>query len=48
MVIFSLLGISADPLLDDMLIWLVALLAGSIGVVSLINVLDMLTDVDVG
>lgn len=48
MALFSLLGASADPLFDDMLIWLVALLAGSIGVVSLINVLDMLTDADVG
>ena len=48
MALFSLLGISADPLFDDVLIWLVALFAGSIGVVSLINVLDMLTDADVG
>ena len=48
MALFSLLGALADPLLDDMLIWLVTLMAGSIGVVSLINVLDMLADADVG
>ena len=48
MALFSLLGAPADPLFDDMLIWLVTLLAGSIGVASLVNVLDMLTDADVG
>jgi len=48
MAFLSLLGASADPILDDLLIWVVTFLAGSIGVVSLINVLDMLTEADVG
>jgi len=48
MALFSLLGAPPDAIFDELLIWLVAALAGGIGLVSLINVFDMLFEADAG
>ena len=43
--LFTVLG---GPWLDEILIWTVALIAGVIGVVALVNALDMFLDVEAG
>jgi len=48
MALFFLSGAPADAIFDELLLWLVALLASSIGVVSLVNVFDMLFETDAG
>ena len=48
MALFSILSMPGDAMFDEALIWLVAVLAGGIGVVSLINVFDMLFEADAG
>ena len=43
MELFSLL---ANPWLDDLLVWAVAVLAALVAIVALANVLDMVLDAD--
>ena len=44
MAFFLLFGGSADTYLDDLLIWGVTVVAGCIGVLSVLNVIDMLRE----
>ncbi len=44
----TLSGFLNDVSLDDMLIWAVALIAGVVALVAMVNALDMFLDVEAG
>jgi hypothetical protein len=44
----TLSGFLNDVSLDDMLIWAVALVAGVVALVAMVNALDMFLDVEAG
>jgi hypothetical protein len=41
-----LVNVMNSPLMDEVLIWVVALVAGSVSVVALVNALDMFLDAE--
>jgi hypothetical protein len=46
MALSSLLDVLNGPWMDEFLIWAVAIVAGTIGLVALLNALDMFLEVD--
>lgn len=42
----SLLGVLNGPWVDEFLIWSVAAVAGTIGLVALVNAVDMFLDIE--
>jgi hypothetical protein len=44
----ALLHVFGNPWVDDLLVWAVAAVAGTIGLVALVNALDMFLDAEAG
>ncbi|MGJ7492337.1 hypothetical protein [Variovorax sp. ZT4R33] len=42
----SLVNVLNSPAMDEVLVWTVAAIAGTVGVVALVNALDMFLDVE--
>jgi hypothetical protein len=42
----ALVNVMNSPLMDEVLIWIVTLVAGSVGIVALVNALDMFLDAE--
>ena len=42
----SLVNVLNSPAMDDLLMWIVAGVAGTVGLVALVNALDMVLDIE--